>query len=44
MGASVWLHGNTDWAIDWVAREDQGWIGMTISEDRTRTRASVATP
>ncbi len=33
----LWLHGNTDWAIDWVAREGQGWIGMIISEERTRT-------
>jgi probable F420-dependent oxidoreductase len=33
----LWLHGNTDWALNWVVREGQGWIGMMISEERTRT-------
>jgi probable F420-dependent oxidoreductase len=40
----LWLHGNTDWAIDWVAREGQGWIGMIVSEDRIRTLRTRAIP
>jgi hypothetical protein len=33
----LWLHGNTEWATDWVVREGQGWLGMIIGEDRTPT-------
>jgi probable F420-dependent oxidoreductase len=40
----LWLHGNTDWAIDWVVREGQGWMGMMIGEDRIRTLRTRAIP
>jgi probable F420-dependent oxidoreductase len=40
----LWLHGNTDWAIDWVVREGQGWMGMMIGEDRIGTLRTRAIP
>jgi probable F420-dependent oxidoreductase len=40
----LWLHGNTDWAIDWVVREGQGWLGMLIGEDRIGTLRTRAIP
>lgn len=40
----IWLHGNTNWATDWVVREAQGWIGMIIGEDRTPTLRTTPIP
>lgn len=40
----LWLHGNTDWGLDWVVREGQGWIGMIIGEERIRTLRTRAIP
>lgn len=40
----LWLHGNTDWAIDWVVRNAQGWIGMIIGADRVATLRTTAIP
>jgi probable F420-dependent oxidoreductase len=40
----LWLHGNTDWAIDWVVREGQGWMGMIIGEERIKTLRTRAIP
>ena len=40
----LWLHGNTNWGLDWAVREGQGWIGMIISEERIRTLRTRAIP
>jgi probable F420-dependent oxidoreductase len=33
----LWLHGNTEWATDWVVRQGQGWLGMVVASDRIGT-------
>ena len=40
----LWLHGNTDWALNWVVRNGQGWIGMIIDEQRIKTLRTRAIP
>ena len=40
----IWLHGNTNWATDWVVREAQGWMGMIIGDDRTPTLRTTPDP
>jgi probable F420-dependent oxidoreductase len=40
----LWLHGNTDWGLDWAVREGDGWIGMIIDEHRIRTLRTRAIP
>ncbi len=40
----LWLHGNTDWGLDWAVREGDGWVGMIISEERVRTLRTRAIP
>lgn len=33
----LWIHGNTDWGMNYAVNHAQGWIGMVVSEQQVRT-------
>jgi probable F420-dependent oxidoreductase len=33
----LWVHGNTQWGMDYAVAHAEGWIGMIVSEQQVRT-------